>query len=765
MAISKKLNAPLLLPALGWISGIILGRYLPLGIWYLPLALPILGAGILFSRLRPYLLIVLFMLLGALRVQLSPQSDSPLQQILETRDVIQQPLSFRVKTAFSSAYNSYGIISDSLAGRPLKARLIFYSERELSPGRRYRGLAELRALQSDPLLDIYPNRYEARAYQKGGLEEQPGYRPSMWVDKLRKSLLDALDAKLGSEAGWAKALLFSDTTVKNEYRLELQQSGVLHLIVVSGLHVWFIYLVMVSLLQVLIPRRWAELIFLPVILLFAALNNWAPSITRSIIMIATLILAHWLQRPLSGAQNISLSLLIITLIQPLQLFSLGLQLSYVSVAVLIFAVPRVSIFGNKGLDRKPWKVAIESILEAITVSALVSIAIAPLTLYHFGTASLNGIIGNLIGIPLSSLLLPLSVMILLIPQANFIGKALQTSYFALIWLWKQWIAGAASLPFSVNGEYFNSYRAIALSTVIVMLLIVVRAKFKLALKLAIPALCLILAMLIIPRGRSHEPEVIVFAAGVADCSLIRLPNGENLMIDTGGTYGSLETEQVPSEQSLLNNNWAERKLVPWLGKNGIRRLDHILITHLHSDHCGGLLSLLKSLEVGEIIIADGIQDHPLWQQLSRSPYFKPEKIIVVRDTCSFSYGTARLKMLHPDKHYASWDENERSLVCRLDLNGQSFLFTGDIGQEAETYLVERYPQELKCNYLKVPHHGSRSSSTMEFIKACQPREAWLCCNKHNRFGFPHAETMQRYRKQQIRLRSTAEGSIRIKNEE
>lgn len=698
-------------------------------------------------------------------MQLAPSPKTPLRMALAAKDRIQQPLVFRVKTAFHSSYFSYGIISDSLAGAPLKANIIFYSEKELLPGRRYAGLAELRGLQSDPILDVYPQRYEARAYQKGSLDEQAGSTPSMWVDKLRTKLLDALDTKLGTEAGWAKALLFSDTAVKNEYRSELQQSGVLHLIVVSGLHVWFIYLVLISLFRIFLPDKLSELFFLAVILLFAALNGWAPSITRSIIMIGTLILAHWLQRPLSGAQNISLSLFIITLIQPLQLFSLGLQLSYISVAVLLFAIPRINLFGARNTNHRTWKLWVNRILEIILVSCLISMAIAPITLYHFGTASLNGIIGNLIGIPLSSLLLPLSAMILLVPQGSFICNALVSSYESLIWLWKKWIVASAALPFSINGHYFNSSLALAMATMILMLLLMVKAKFKLALKLAIPALCLILAMLIIPRGRSHEPEVIVFAAGVADCSLIRLPNGEHLMIDTGGTYGSLETEQVPSEQSLLNNNWAERKLVPWLGKNGIRRLDHILITHLHSDHCGGLLSLLKSLEVGEIIIADGIQDHPLWQQLSRSPYFKPEKIIVVRDTCSFSYGTARLKMLHPDKHYASWDENERSLVCRLDLNGQSFLFTGDIGREAETYLVERYPQELKCNYLKVPHHGSRSSSTMEFIKACQPREAWLCCNKHNRFGFPHAETMQRYRKQQIRLRSTAEGSIRIKNEE
>ncbi len=764
MATSGKLNAPLLIPVLGWISGIILGKYLPLGNWYLILSALCLLSAIILPKTKPLALIMLFCCCGALRVQLAPSPKTPLRMALAAKDRIQKPLVFRVKTAFHSSYFSYGIISDSLAGAPLNANIIFYSEKELLPGRRYAGLAELRGLQSDPILDVYPQRYEARAYQKGSLDEQAGSTPSMWVDKLRTKLLDALDTKLGTEAGWAKALLFSDTAVKNEYRSELQQSGVLHLIVVSGLHVWFIYLVLISLFRIFLPDKLSELFFLAVILLFAALNGWAPSITRSIIMIGTLILAHWLQRPLSGAQNISLSLFIITLIQPLQLFSLGLQLSYISVAVLLFAIPRINLFGARNTNHRTWKLWVNRILEIILVSCLISMAIAPITLYHFGTASLNGIIGNLIGIPLSSLLLPLSAMILLVPQGSFICNALVSSYESLIWLWKKWIVASAALPFSINGHYFNSSLALAMATMILMLLILIRGKFVLAKRLAIPAGLMMIALLAFPTAKK-QPDIHVFSAGVADCSLIRLPGGETLMIDTGGTFTAYETERLPSEESLLHNNWADTKLIPWLQRNRIKRIDHLLISHLHSDHSGGILAIMKNMEVEELLLDAKLLNHPLWQQLIRSPYFRAKWITAITDTCSFSYNGARLKILHPDKNFAQYDENERSVVCRLDMHGQRILFTGDIGHAAESYLVENYPGELNCNYLKVAHHGSRNSSSELFLKTCQPREAWLCCSNHNRFGFPHPETVQRYRKQQLRLRSTAEGSIRIKNEE
>ncbi|MDD4310546.1 MAG: DNA internalization-related competence protein ComEC/Rec2, partial [Candidatus Cloacimonetes bacterium] len=125
-------------------------------------------------------------------------------------------------------------------------------------------------------------------------------------------------------------------------------------------------------------------------------------------------------------------------------------------------------------------------------------------------------------------------------------------------------------------------------------------------------------------------------------------------------------------------------------------------------------------------------------------------------------GSGNLKILHPDKDYYSNNENERSIVCRLDYLDQRFLFTGDIGAPSEEYLSEKYPHELACNYLKTPHHGSKGSSTEEFLRLAHPQEAWICTSANNRFGFPHKDTIQRYYRQQVRLRSTAEGSIRKK---
>ncbi|HPX10287.1 MAG TPA: hypothetical protein PLK65_03740 [Candidatus Cloacimonas sp.] len=119
-----------------------------------------------------------------------------------------------------------------------------------------------------------------------------------------------------------------------------------------------------------------------------------------------------------------------------------------------------------------------------------------------------------------------------------------------------------------------------------------------------------------------------------------------------------------------------------------------------------------------------------------------------------------MKFLHPDKSYHPLNENNASLVCRLDTKKESFLFTGDIEADAENYLVDNYAQELKADFLKIPHHGSRSSSSSEFLQAVNPQEVWITASRRNSYHFPHPETIKRLQKQQCQILLTGNGTIR-----
>ena len=761
MEANRKAPAPFLLPVLFWTVGIILAKCLQPEInFQLIIAGGLTIAAIFMRKTRQILLLLLFLFLGMLRLSLIQQDSSQLEILLREKEPLQQEITFNVTRVFSVDEKRYAVELDSLASYPIKERIILSSSEKLIPGRTYNLLAEIYPLIRDPILDIYPNRYSAVAYQLGKAQEFPNLEVSALTGKLRYILLSSLDAKLGEDSDWAKALLFGESGLKQEYITQLTGAGIIHLIVVSGMHIWFIYLILVSLLRMFFKREIAEFLFLPLILLYAALNNWAPSVTRSIIMISVVILARWLQSPVSGAQTLALSLFIITLLSPLQLFNIGLQLSFVSVLVIFYGLPNFKLFSKDKLLSKPFYKVLNDLQDGILLSALISIAITPFTLYYFGTASLNGIIGNTLGIPLSGILLPLSFLVLIFPQGWYLTKIFVLVYKAVNTLWIHWMQFCYNLPFSLSANYLSLFQALALATVILWGFFLIRGKFKIALQALIPMSLLVTGFILIPTLQKGETSLYIFNCGVGDCALIRFANGETMLIDTGGTKKKGFSENFMSKSDYSEENWFSKNLLPWLGKKGISKIDYLVLTHLHSDHCGGLITLLNHKKVGHIFVSDESIKQEFWNYASKQKYFKTAQIHTVTDTCSFFTGKAKLKFLHPDKSYHPLNENNASLVCRLDTKKESFLFTGDIEADAENYLVDNYAQELKADFLKIPHHGSRSSSSSEFLQAVNPQEVWITASRRNSYHFPHPETIKRLQKQQCQILLTGNGTIR-----
>jgi competence protein ComEC len=761
MRSARTSTAPLAVPVTLWVLGIVLAGHLkPEPLLLAVPAIVLCISAWLLPRWRIYLLLALCLLAGAWRMQIAEGYITPLRELLQQRKQLRQEMVFRLSSVLSYTENRYQIKLYSLAGNKMHDRLLYRSETPLEPGFWYRGLADVQQLNHDPLLDIYPARFSGSAYQLGKLTRLSRTNLSGWTTKLRLSLLKDLDTKLGTNAAWAKGLLLSDSEAKNTHLNSLSNSGMMHLIVVSGLHVWFIYLVVVSLLRIFVPRHIAEWGFLPLIILFAALNNFAPPITRSIVMIGSLILARQLERPLSGLQGLAISLLLITLASPVQLFNIGLQLSYLAVLVILYGLPRIAWFNHDRVMNSPRLYILGNILEGLLLTVLVSLAIIPLTLFYFGRASLNGIIGNILGIPLIGILLPLSLLIMLVPQSWTLFTTLKLVYEYTSLLWTKWVLFSASLPFALSGIYSGQNAAWALVIIILWLFLLIRGKFLWALYGFIPMLGLSALLFLVNPPNHKVTELTVFNSGVADCCLVKLNDGLVLMVDTGGINGYGYAEQTVNPDKLNSGSWAQRKLLPWLSRQNIRQIDALVITHLHSDHCGGFPALAASLKIKHIFVSDESLKQPLWREFEQAGYLSRSKVHVIADTISYRIGQNRLKFLHPDKQYHSDNENNRSLVFRLDASGKRMLFSGDIESEAEKYLAERYDDELQADYLKVPHHGSKSSSSEVFLATVKPREAWLTVSHRNRFRFPHPETVRRYNRDSIDLLSTAEGSFR-----
>jgi len=744
----RALPAPMLWPAVFWASGLVLGRQFDLS-WQIPLviALALLLAAIPLKNIRTPLILLCLLLLGFLYPKLQHQHQSPLAEALAQKGSLRREVSFRVIRPLSD--HSYEVDLLSLAGRPVSERILLLEDSPLHAGISYQSVAEINRAMRDPIMDLGDARF-------------PGIMKLLWDadaisskedmdlrSRIEFFIRNRLNPLPEEDAALASALLLSDPSHRKVKQELLSRSGMSHLVVVSGLHVLILYFILITILRFFLPSRLADLAFIVLICGFAALNHWAAPISRSILMISLAILAKWLSRPLSALQNLSISLFVITLLRPAELFGIGLQLSFLAVLIITVFLTKVrpSIM-DSFLKRNAYL-----LLNYILLSLVVGISILPLTLYYFGTASLNGILANLLGLPIVAVLLALALCIIAFP---FEGFYLSYSYIAE--LWQRWLEFCASLPLALQDHWLSLNQSIALGLLIILLLMILKGRWHSVKRLGL-ALCLLAALLFFMPIK-HRNQVIIFNAGTADCSLIFAENGQSIMIDSGGLSGQRAETSLGESEDIYQNSWLRKRLISPLKRMQLKELDYLLITHLHSDHAAGIPALFRHLNIHNLILSRQAYNSADWQKLSREIDPTKTRIITVKDTFSIAYGSQRLKILHPDANYHDLDENNASIVCRFDSGTARYLFTGDIEAPAEAYLCRHYPQELKAEYLKVPHHGSRGSSSKDFLDAVDPRVAWICCSKNNVHGFPHPESLRRMRLKAMQIVYTYDGSIR-----
>ncbi|MCB5269477.1 MAG: DNA internalization-related competence protein ComEC/Rec2 [Candidatus Cloacimonadaceae bacterium] len=746
--IKKPLPAPLLWPVIAWIAGIVLVKrfYLPWQILAV-CSLSLLLLAIFCRKGRTPVILLLFLILGALRFESTKLGNSPLAEALAEKGTMRQELSFRVIRRLSE--RSYAVQLEAIAGHPAKDKLLLYAEGvEYTPGAKYHTVADLQVFSQDPILDVYPNRYvgSIRSILPAQLDLAPqgislGAKAALWIRQRLQPLPE-------EQAQLAAALLLSDASFKSARQSLLSRAGISHLVVVSGLHVLVIYFILITILRFFLPHRFADLIFLILICAFAALNNWAAPITRAILMISLVILAKWLSRPLSSVQNLSLSLFIITLYNPAELFSLGLILSFASVSIIIAVVPKIRLgVRSSGITRYG-----ADILNYMLLSLIVGIGLMPITLYYFGTLSLNSVIGNLLGLPLMAVLLGLSLTILVLPF-----EAFYNSYSFVARLWDAWLRFSSALPFQIQNHWVSTQQSIALALLIIVLALLIRRQWKLLSSLGMGLLIVAGLLYFVPHAQRNR--LMVFNAGTADCSLILTQDGSRIMIDSGGVSSQRAETSLLAGDSLHTDSWAGKKLIRSLKQAHIHKLDYLVITHLHSDHAAGLPALCRQLEIKNLLLSRSAVQSKLWQDLAAKLELANTRIYTVDDTLSLHFGNQRLKILHPVAQYPISSENNASIVCRFDDTVHRYLFCADIETEAENWLLHHYPEELRADYLKVPHHGSRNSSSLDFLQSVNPREAWISCARTNVHGFPHPETLQRFNQLNIPLLFTYEGSI------
>ncbi len=259
-------------------------------------------------------------------------------------------------------------------------------------------------------------------------------------------------------------------------------------------------------------------------------------------------------------------------------------------------------------------------------------------------------------------------------------------------------------------------------------------------------------------------KIIFFDVSQGDSALVCLPNKKNFLIDTGPKEGLLIQESDPGK-IVSEIDAGKEIIVPFLQKNNLT-IEGIIITHPHSDHFGGTFSILDNGYVPCWFIDNGVEtSHPMYYELLQRLKEKKVKYSIAKleklDLCP----SVDIEILAPVQTYQTENVdhaiNNSSIVIKLTYKNFSVLFTGDIEIFAEMDLLE-YKEKLKSTVLKVPHHGSFTSSSEPFLDMVSPEVAIISCGKGNPFGHPHTDTIDKLNKRKIKIyRTDQNGSISV----
>jgi competence protein ComEC len=539
------------------------------------------------------------------------------------------------------------------------------------------------------------------------------------------------DSFSSSTAPLAAALIFgTQDYLPEELLSSYQKIGVVHIISISGLHVALL-VGMVFYLGIrfgLVRERliWTMILILP---FYAILTGASPSVNRSVLMTMIVLLASHKKftTRLHSIDGLCLSFLLMTILDPHIIYDIGFQLSYIVTFSLLLSLSIMSRFPS-------------SFIKIIITSYIAQLSSLPLLLYYFFEVPLISILANMIFVPLYSFVLLPGLLFLFLIQfvspelfrflsailSYLIGRSDQLATLFASFNWTRIVTGRPSKGF-----------LFIYGTVIIFSFIWWEQKKHKYIAFFLPWL-IIVAQLLSPII-SEEGEITAIDVGQGDSILIQLPhNTGNILIDTGGTI-SFKTDVWKQKNKKFEVG--KDVVVPFLKSKGIRKLDLLVLTHGDQDHMGGVMAVLNNLKVEQILLPYvATEQGSMENNLSELAKSKGVKVSYVYEGLVWRIDANQFSILGPEKGYVG-EKNDGSIILHAKIAGTNWLFTGDLGKEGEERVVKTYPHML-VDVLKVGHHGSRHSTSLEFIEQYSPKYSIISVGEKNGFGHPHYEVLR-----------------------
>jgi len=503
---------------------------------------------------------------------------------------------------------------------------------------------------------------------------------------------------------------YIDKDVKNSYSI----NGISHLFSISGMHITLLSGIILYLLNKIKKTKFNYSIVIIVLLVFVFLTNFTPSVIRATMLFIFLYFKKIFNFNLSTFKIILFIMIVVLIINPYNIYNVGFLFSYIiSIYLIIF---------SKIINK--YKGYLFKILITSFISFLVSI---PILINNFFSINLVSIFNNIIFVPLISLIIfPLSLITLLIPKIDYI-------YILVINILESFSLFITRFKIEITLKHTSIF-------IIIFYFLLITLILNKMLKNNYKYLLLLVIVLFIHANINYiiKKNFINFIdVGNGDSSLLRL-NHKTILIDTGGNmFYELSTN-----------------LINYLKSEGIFKLNYLILTHGDYDHMGEAINLVNNFEVEKVIFNCG-EFNELEKELikvlnkKKIPYYSCIKELNITDN--------KLYFLN-NKDYGN--ENDNSSVIYTELNNYKFLFMGDASVEVEEDLIEKYSLK-NIDVLKVGHHGSKTSSGIEFINEINPKYSIISVGKNNRYGHPNDNVLENLESSKI-YRTDQDGSIMFK---
>ena len=618
--------------------------------------------------------------------------------------------------------------------------------------------------------------YEVLEENKGNILISFSNKISNSVKEKIYDLLDKREANL-----LIGLLLGDDDNIDDDIEESFKISSLSHILAVSGMQVTYIITAMYFIFNNLLGKRKTKIVIIIILIFYTILTGFSPSIVRASIMGILIMGAGLFYRKNNIWNSIAISLLLMLIYNPFLITNVGLQLSYLgTIGIILLNKTFLRIFNKIRfekyiLNRKIINI-VSKIIEILTVTISASIAVFPIMLYNFNLFGTYFLITNLLA---SIIIGPITIFGTVIVIISFvflkIGKLLsvilEISLNILVL-----VSNFSKLPFSkiyittpkismiiiyyVLIIFFNyickiyNNRNLSLTQIRFRNLIALY-KYKIkeiynnkkSRKKFISILILIVFCFNIYNFFIIKRELKIYFVDVkqGDSTFIVTPKNETILIDGGGSLGT-------------DFDVGENTLLPYILDRGYKKIDLMFVSHFDQDHIGGLFKILEELKVEKVCISKQEEDSENYQKFLNIVKEKNIQVLVVKigDKIVLDNNLYFNVLWPKDKQIEENKLNNNAIVMKLNYNNFSMLFTGDIEKKAEKEILETYKNSkiLESDILKVAHHGSKTSTTDEFLNKVKPKIALIGVGKDNMFNHPSNTTIEKLEKMNIKIYRT-----------